>query len=109
MVSLAILLIGFIVSASSCSTTKSGYQRRNDTAVNETKRNDSKSSDKAQSTREQGERAPQANKAANNSPYKSNQNDNKAAPKGEHVHDNGLGNAIGGFITYILNGLSGNR
>ena len=108
-VTLVILVTGFILSGSSCASSKSGTRRRNDTAqsydqVSKSRQGGSGQPDRASQNREQksdGIKGP-------SKPQKANYQKDSGS-QGVNNHDNGLGNAIGGVIIGILNGLFGSR
>ena len=109
-VSLGILLMVFILSASSCASSKASARRR----MIESEQSYQMASNKGLSGTGRPDRAPQTRaqkRQTMKGPYKPKQDNyqQNSGPQGEHEHDNGLGDAIGGLINWILNGLFGSR
>ncbi len=108
-VALVILIAGFILTGSSCASSKSGTGRRS-----ETSQSYNQASKSGQGGSAQPDRASQ-NWAQKNDgmkgPYKPQQSNNQQDPgsKGGNSHDNGLGNALGGVLFWFLNGLFSNH
>jgi hypothetical protein len=107
-VSLGILLIGFILGASSCASSKTSAGHRNDIAQGY-----NQASKRGQGVSVQPDRSSQnrvQKSEGMKGPYKPQQDNYQQrdpGPGGGGGHVNGLGAAIAGVIFWILNGLSG--
>ena len=108
-VALVILVAGFLLSASSCASSKSSPGHRNDIAQSYNQTIKSGQGGSGQPDRTSQNRAQKSESMKG--PYKPQQDNyqQNSGSQGGYNLDNGLGNAIGGVIIWFLNGLFGSR
>jgi hypothetical protein len=106
-VTLAILVAGFLLSASSCATSKSGTGPRNDTVQSYNQSDRSGQGGSGQPNRESQNRVQKSE--GMKGPYKPKQDNyqQNSGPQGGNNNDNGLGNAIFNVIIGLLIALFG--
>jgi hypothetical protein len=104
---LVVLAAGFLISASSCASTKSGTPRRNDTSQSFNQASKGGQGGSAQPDRTSQNRVQKSE--GMKGPYKPQQESyqQNSRPQGENNHDNGLGNAIFSVIIGLIIALFG--
>jgi hypothetical protein len=116
--SMGVLVIGFIVSFSSCAVDNPRYQRRNDTGLSDNRQKNrapaqgglNRAPDERGLNRPPGQSAFQGNNQDFKGPYKPVQdNHQNSRPPKDNDRGAGLGDFIGWLIGGLLSLFSGNR